>query len=115
MSNRENVAQTDPVVPPRPLAVKETPEGMDLINHVAQCLAMGCDPLDVRKQLMTFGFTEASAEKYVADTMTWMRRNPDAGKTEQPVASRSRINGNMLMGGFICIFGIVITVVTFPH
>jgi hypothetical protein len=102
---------------PMPLQVDEVPKEMDLINHVAQCLAMGCDPLDVQKQLMSFGFTAPNAEKYVADTTEWMRRNTDAGKLEDLTTGKgkSRINGNMLIGAAICIAGIVITIVTFSY
>ena len=105
----------DPATPddqneiPTPPAVDEIPKGMDLINHVARCLAIGCDPLDVRNQLMTFGFTEAAAEKYVADTVEWMRRNPNAGKSTTAASESVGVNLNMVIGAVVCVIGIGVT------
>jgi hypothetical protein len=100
------------VAPPTPLppSVHEIPKGMDLINHVAKCLDMGCDPLDIQKQLRTFGFPEENAEKMVTDTIDWMRKNPYAGKATLAGPSRSvGFNGHMIVGIIACIIGIGVT------
>ena len=87
---------------------------MDLINHVAKCLDMGCDPLAIRKQLRDFGFPEANADKIVTDTIDWMRKNPYAGKpaTAHPTSSGG-FNGHMIVGIIACIIGIGITGVSY--
>jgi hypothetical protein len=92
----------------------EIPRGIDLINHVARCLAMGCDPVEVRKQLTTIGFTEASAEKFVADAAAWMRKNTDAGKPAG-AATEDRVNNinKMVIGATLFFVGIAISVGTF--
>src|ERR1051325_10580329 len=79
-------APTDQAGPPTPPTVVGEPlRGMDLINYVAHCLRIGCDAADVRKRLVEFGFTEANADKIIADTRDWVEKNPYAGQsTEAP-------------------------------
>jgi hypothetical protein len=85
------------------------PRGMDLINYVAQCLRMGCDPSAIRKWLVEMGFSEANADKYIADTQTWMSKNPNAGGTAGP----PQFNGHMIVGVVALAIGIGVTAVTY--
>jgi hypothetical protein len=105
-------AEEDKIAPPTPTKpmpppVDEVPKGMDLVNYVAQCLGADCDPLDVRKQLMAFGFSEPNAEKYIADTIEWMRKNPYAGKPMSAVATNfHRFTEDFVFGIVLCVVGI---------
>ena len=98
---------SNPAPKPMPPHVDEAPMGMDLVNHIAQCIGMGCDPLDIRKQLITFGFTDANAEKVIADTAEWMRSNPYAGKPMPTGPLYWAISHSGLVVGVIaCIIGL---------
>jgi hypothetical protein len=102
-ANDANVPQPRPTPP----HLHEVPMGMDLVNHVAQCLGMGCDPADIRKQLIAFGFTDANAEKVIADTAEWMRTNPYAGKPMPASPLYWAISHSGLVVGVIaCIVGV---------
>lgn len=93
---------------PLPPQLQELPQGIDLMHHVAACLRMGCDPIDVRKQLLTFGFTEVNADKVIADTAEWMQRNPYAG---QPMPAGPLYwavsHSGLVIGVLCCLAGIV--------
>jgi hypothetical protein len=93
---------------PMPPPVAEIPNGMDLINHVVRCLDMGCDPLDVRKQLMVFGFSEAKAERMIAETIEWMRTNPNAGKPVKASPLYWAVSNSAILVGIIsCVIGLI--------
>jgi hypothetical protein len=86
---------------------------MDLINHVAECLRLGCDRAEIRARLMGFGFSEANAEKLLNDTAAWMEKNPNARHHPGPATGAGQFNGHMLVGILILLIGIGITAATF--
>jgi hypothetical protein len=91
------------------------PQGEDLVNYVIECLDKGSSKPEVRKQLIAFGYSATDAEQAVEDAAEWRRRNgsnyPDAPVIANAAASGGYSpNANMLIGGGICLLGLVITI-----
>jgi len=100
--------------PKPPSVVGEIPSGIELINYVAECLAIGCDPGDVQKQLVAFGYPAVNAEKIVADTVAWRQKNPAAGQTTVSANPKpGGWNATMVLGVIIFFIGIAITAGTY--
>jgi hypothetical protein len=92
-----------------PPVVGQVPTGIELINYVAECLELGCDPDDVRKQLQTFGHAPGIAEKIVADTIAWREKNPGAGKSAASDSKPGAWNGTMVLGLIILAISVAVT------
>lgn len=105
-----------PASSPKPPPVSgEIPKGQELFYYIVECLDLGCDPADIRTQLLAFRYREADADKILADVVVWRQRNPGGGvrPNETNSSSSGGINANMAIGGFICLIGIAVTVFSF--
>jgi hypothetical protein len=94
----------------------DVPQGEELFDHVLDCLNNGSSKAEVRKQLIAYGYSAEDAEQTVEDVADWRRKHPNAAtsSTGPSIANTGGGDGskNMLIGGLICLVGIVITVGT---
>src|SRR5215211_3049999 len=76
----------NPLPPPRPHGAapdpqtldESVPQGDQLYQYVLDCLERGSSHVEVRKQLIAFGYSAAESEQVVADVVEWRRQNPGA-------------------------------------
>src|SRR5436309_3494309 len=82
------------------------PQGEELFQYVLDCLDKGSLKVEVRKQLIAFGYSANEAEEIVEDVARWRRRNPDPlsiAKPVVPVHGDSGGGANMWIGGLVCL------------
>jgi hypothetical protein len=109
-----NPPESEQPRPKPPSVIGEIPSGIELINYVAECLELGCDPMDVRKQLQSFGQTAANAEKIVADTIAWRHKNPNAGKSSgEPTTDSGSMSIAVLVGCLVGLLGVMVTAISY--
>jgi hypothetical protein len=95
-----------------PSGAGQAPQGDDLYYYVRSCLDGGSSTQEVRKQLIAFGYSPADSDRVIEDTIDWTnasRRPPPPGMATD-IGQGNSGSTNMLIGGLICLAGIVITV-----
>jgi hypothetical protein len=100
----------EPLAPGQPI-----PKGQELFQYIVVCLDKGCDKSDIKAQLASFGYASKDTETIVNDCVKWRERNAGTVVASGTASSGTgpEINGNMMIGGLICIIGIGITIATF--
>ncbi len=91
-----------------PLA-PNAPRVDDLFYYVLGCLEKGSSRVQVRKQLIAFGYTAAEADETVEAVADWRRKHPEHANITSSTGGGGG-NASMWIGGLICLFGIVVTV-----
>jgi hypothetical protein len=101
-----------------------TQDSEALFNYVLDCLDHGSSKADIRKQLIAMGYSATDAETSVEEVAEWRRKNPDnlnvAKYPPAPVIANTTptgfgsggANSNMVIGGVICLLGLVVTIGT---
>ena len=96
-------------------AGEQVPQGEELFQYVLDCLDKGSLKVEIRKQLIAFGYAAREAEDVVEDVAQWRRRNPDPlsiAKRLDAISDGGVANANMWIGGLACLISIVITLGT---
>ena len=89
------------------------PQGDELFHYVLECMEKGSSKAEVRKQLIAFGYSAPDADQVVEDVAEWRRKHGSRYPDPPVIATNSgggNGNTNMLIGGIVCLVGIVITV-----
>jgi hypothetical protein len=92
-------------------ASKNTPNSDELYNYVAACLAQDHSRSQIRLQLMAYGYSEADADRFVEQVERDQRQAANPPPPEGYGGNSG--NTNMLIGGIVCVVGMVITVATY--
>lgn len=120
-NNDDKTKFSEQPLPPAPSRVdnsdlaSDAPQGDELHEYVLDCLNKGSSKAEIRKQLIAFGYASGDAERTVEDVAEW-RRNYLASHAADPNNAHTgngySPNANLLIGGGICLLGIVVTVGT---
>jgi hypothetical protein len=105
-----------PPVKPRNLsedtASPDMLQGDELVAYVVGCMDQGSSNSEIRRQLIAFGYSPSEAKQIVEDVATSRTRN--SRYASAPVIGNNNGvgsgNNNMLIGGIVCLIGIVVAV-----
>ncbi len=89
------------------------PQGDELFAYVLNCLDHGSTRKEIRAQMFAFGYAGEDADEVIESVAAWRRQNPGLGAPTNPAVTaggNSSATTNMLVGGLVCVVGLVITV-----
>ncbi len=76
-------------------------------TYALECLLKGSKPSDVRRSLLDAGYTQSQADEIIQVAVSY--RNNSEANAHMSGESRQDGSRNMMIGGIICLVGIVIT------
>ncbi len=92
----------------------------EIFDYVLDCLNRDISKAEVRQNLIARGYSATAAGECVEEAAEWRRQHPDAQPAvhypDAPsianagVAASGAGNSNMMIGGIVCLLGIVVTV-----
>jgi hypothetical protein len=96
---------------PGPTAAPQPAINDEAYAYALECLLKGSKPRDVRRRLLDAGYTGSQADRILNTAMQY-QKNSEARERMTPGSGGNTGQRNMLIGGIICVIGIVVTLGT---